>query len=374
MGTKLGILGAGQLAKMLVQSAKKYELETIVYAQDLVEPACAYADKLMLGSQDSKTELKEFFNYCDLVLLESEFYSAELLKSLCQETNTKTYPEIEGYEKLATKASQANFFHSLQIDMAPRVLVAKKSDLAKIHFEPPYMLKLSYGGYDGYGNFKVESKKDLEKTLIKISENFNNIVIVEKFLEIKAEYACMLVKGQQNSIILPICKTYQENEVCQLVSYPSDINGFGEKVIESAISKIDNDINAAGVYAFEFFETTTGEFFINEAAPRVHNSYHLSIEGFSRSQFDLLIECALGLKISDIEIRYKYLSMVNILGQNAGEDYNLSFPDIAGEFDFKIHLYGKKQAKPGRKLGHLTLFGATQNLDYAKKINKEYRI
>ena len=183
----------------------------------------------------------------------------------------------------------------------------------------------------------------------------------------------MLVKGQKNSVILPPVKTFQENSICHLVNFPAEMSDIQNEKINQYMQRIDENIEGCGVFAFEFFENEKGELFINEAAPRVHNSYHFSMEVFDRSQFDLMVECALGELIEQVHVQYDHSCMLNLLGQSECSNYHLEFPYLE-EGEFKIHLYGKEKTRVGRKMGHITFYGKEDMLDVAKKIKSEYQL
>ena len=191
---------------------------------------------------------------------------------------------------------------------------------------------------------------------------------------LKKEFASMLVVGRSNSIILPPCHTVQENSICTLVEYPSFLSDSTHNKLERIMQKLSLHIKGRGIYAFEFFEDDKGDVYINEAAPRVHNSYHFTIEAFEKNQFEYFIDAVLGNDLYPVTEVHPFVSMVNLLGHTEGEDYQLKYPNIEGEFKTKIHMYGKKECRKGRKMGHLTLYGKTHNFDYAKKINREYTL
>jgi phosphoribosylaminoimidazole carboxylase (NCAIR synthetase) len=183
----------------------------------------------------------------------------------------------------------------------------------------------------------------------------------------------MLIKGTKSSIIFPICKTIQKNSVCEIVEFPSDLSVEDAVYIENCLKKIDKNLNGIGVFAFEFFKTPTG-ILINEAAPRVHNSYHFSVEGFDFSQFDYITEILKDEDLPAVNIKHDYLAMVNILGQSNTKEYRLKLPSLPKTVGHKVHMYGKSESRKGRKMGHLTIFGNENNFQQAQIINNGYNI
>lgn len=368
----IGLLGAGQLASLIAASLVKLDVVISVYAKELNEPACCYAKYIQLGQMNDFSRLEEFFNFCDIVILESEFFDLELLKKLEAKTQTKIFPELSAYEKLCTKNRQKEFFKKCKVPFAKTSTVLNEEDTSTL--VAPVMLKHSFGSYDGYGNLLIKDQGKVSDLIREFSQNFSKQVLVEKYLDIKNEYACMLIKSKEQSYILSPVKTHQENNICHLVSFPAKIGKEQEKKIYSYMQLIDENLCGQGVFAFEFFETMEGEILINEAAPRVHNSYHFSIEGMNYSQFDLMAYIALGRELPKVQSLYSNIVMINILGQAQGENYSLTLPELEQPLEFKIHLYGKKESRVGRKLGHITLYGDKPVLEIAKYISSEYKI
>lgn len=372
MSKIVGILGAGQLASMIARSVINRGLEVAVYAQSLDEPACSLAQNVMLAKVNDRESLERFFQFCSVIILENEFFDAELLALFVNETQTKVYPEIQSYKNLSSKLEQKKFFKKCSIPMADTIEISCEKDLEQI--QVPVMFKISSGGYDGYGNLLVTEQKDLSKKVKQFSNDYSKIVFAEKFIEIKNEYAVMLVKGKNNYIMLPPVKTFQKENICHIVDYPAGLSESQSLLLEKYIQTINDKIDGVGVYAFEFFETSDGELLINEAAPRVHNSYHFSMEGFNRSQFDLIVDIALEENIENVQECYPYASMINLLGQSPRKNYQLEIPEFSDCIDFKVHMYGKKESRSGRKMGHITLVSENETGQLAQKIQQEYRL
>lgn len=371
---KVGILGAGQLALMLAESVLKKGCEVQVYAQSLEEPACSIAHNVLLGAVDDAKKLKNFFEISDIILLESEFFQPDLLLELEGLTKASVFPSPCAYKKLYSKENQKDFFRRIGIPSVRFAKVKKKEDIEEINFSAPYMVKLSSGGYDGYGNFEIKTLEELKNKVDELSNNYQKTLIIEQKIIIKNEYASMLIKNEKNSIIFPPCQTVQEDSICKMVIFPSGLNSDKSQELLNYMKIIDENLKGVGVFAFEFFEDQNGSILVNEAAPRVHNSYHYTMEAYNKSQFDLFFDAVLGHELKIPKLQHKYLSMVNLLGQSTGTDYQLNFPHFEGDFEFKIHMYRKKQSFLGRKLGHITLYGPEENFQFAQKINEEYRL
>lgn len=366
MKKRLGFLGGGQLANLTALSAIKREFHISAYCDSIDDPIVSLCSDIYIGKRDDKIKLKKFFESVDLICLESEFFDVELLISLQEESGTKVYPELSDYKKLYTKKNQKALMDSLGIQYAKTFSTSQEGD-----FQYPVILKKSHGGYDGYGNREVHSSEELAKILN--DRNFKNAFLEEK-LELENEYACLLVKGKNQSYIYDPCLTIQENQKCLFVEDGERVSNTVKNEIKEKVQKISDVLCGPGVYAFEFFETSNGQVLFNEAAPRVHNSFHFSIEGYTYSQFDMFINAIADEELYTPVRRYSHLTMLNIVGKDNGS-YQLSFPYKDELCAYKIHMYGKKESRPGRKLGHITFFD-NQNTtsDSAHWVEKEYRL
>ncbi len=370
----IGILGAGQLALLLGQIVKQKQLKLILYAQSESEPALTIADEVYLGERGNEKNLKQFFNSSDIVLLESEFYAPDLLDKLSKITETDVYPSLESYGKLFSKKLQKEFFNSLNI---PNVSFQKAETIQgvkDIKFDGPYMVKLSSGGYDGYGNFLLKNKEQILEKFHTSLEKKEVSLVVEQFIEIKNEYACLLIKNKKQKVVYPVVKTVQEDSICVYVDYPSGLDSKREKEIQGYLNKMSDHLPGTGIYAFEFFEDKNGKILVNEAAPRVHNSFHFSIEAFDKGQFEMFIDACLGIELTIPKERYSNVSMLNLLGRSVSTWPQVRFPNITENTKFNIYMYGKKEGKVGRKLGHITFYGSPNTLEVAKNINKVYEL
>ncbi len=366
MKKRLGLLGGGQLANLIASSAVKRDFEISAYCDSIDDPIVSLCQDIFVGERDDKVKLKNFFKSVDLVCLESEFFDVDLLVKLQKETGTKVYPELADYKKLYTKKNQKTLMDALGIDYAKTFDPSVEEDL-----QYPLVLKMSHGGYDGYGNKIVHSKEELDG--LRQDPRFSNSFLEEK-LDLRNEYACLLVKGLRDDFIFDPCLTVQQDQKCLFVEDGERVSSLVKMEIKERVQKISVALSGPGVYAFEFFETMDGRILFNEAAPRVHNSFHFSIEGYSHSQFDMFINAIVDSELYIPKRRYLNLTMLNIIGRDNGA-YQLSFPYKEELCPYKIHMYGKKESRPGRKLGHITFFD-NQNTtsESAHWVEKEYRL
>ncbi|MAX66215.1 MAG: hypothetical protein CME66_04700, partial [Halobacteriovoraceae bacterium] len=260
---KIGILGGGQLGFFLAKAAMAKGHSVLFYLQSEDEPANQLKASFIYGDKHDQEQLLAFFSQSDIVLLESEFYSYDLLFKLEKESGCTVYPRLDSYKKLWNKEEQKNFFSKINIPCTKYYLVKDLDDIQSLPFEGPYVVKLSYGGYDGYGNFEVEDKSALTAKVKNVFKNDLGHLIIEKKLEIKNEYASLLVKAKNDYLILSPCQTFQKNHICHLVNYPAVITQKKYNKILSIMDQIGKNLEGEGVFAFEFFETTDGFILVN---------------------------------------------------------------------------------------------------------------
>ncbi len=359
MGTlslKIGILGAGQLARMSAESAKALGHKVHIFSdRDDKEPACEFADSITTGVFSDIEKLKVFANDCDLITLENEFIETQVLKSI--EEVIPIYPSSKSFGLIADKITEKESFQNAGIEVTPFQAISNFSQLkayAQLH-KYPLMLKASKGGYDGYGNFTVKSEDELAEGFKKLGGEQGNSLLVEKFINLKKEVAIQVVRSRNETILYPICETTQENHICVEVFSPAQIEKTIEAKIKDYALKAVESIDGIGIFAFEFFIGDNDEVFLNESAPRPHNSGHYTIEGCETSQFENHIRAITGMPLGSTKLNYPITLMLNILGtQNGPSDYECIYETPENVY---IHLYGKHTSRIGRKMGHLTVTG-----------------
>ena len=344
LGSRVGILGGGQLARMLAHAGQQMGFEVHVLCREAHEPAAQVTSFTQLGSVELPEVLKKFLNSVDFLTFESEFINIDLLESVLKqmEKPPAIFPNSATMRILQNRKSQKEFLANSKLPTTEFKVVATASDLlaAQKTFPNGFVLKKVRGGYDGNGTFYVRSQKDFEQ----ITQNFPGLCIAEKFISFKRELATTAVCGEKDFFFLPLVESKQTQSRCDWVVGPTKHAAWTSlaKKIQKALDKI----NYRGVIAFELFDTGK-ELLINEIAPRVHNSAHYSMDALSQSQFDLHLLAGLGLRFSKPTLLTKNFVMTNLVGES---DQNFDFPnDLKGH----LHWYGKKNNRPGRKMGHL---------------------
>ena len=347
---KLGILGGGQLARMLALKCHEMGIKPYVLSAHAQDPAGQVTPYFIKGSLSSKRDLKHFLKQVDLAVFENEFLNPSHLQSVSLATNTPIHPTPKIMNLLQDRLSQKQLLIKHNIRTAPFVSVQPQKPvqaLAKL-FPQGFVLKKRHQGYDGQGTLIIQdldglSQQEKAKAFIKS----HSPLIAEKYVTFKRELAVVVVRNRKGHIIsLPLVETFQEKACCVWVQGP-----LRHAKAPSLIQKIEpmlNHINYEGVIAFELFETLKGELWVNEIAPRVHNSGHYSLNALSEDQFSLHIKAVLNKDLKTPIMRAGGFAMLNLLGEKQQPFSSWLVP--AG---MQVHWYGKKDSRPGRKMGHI---------------------
>lgn len=366
----IGLLGGGQLARMIALKARQMGLKTIVLCEHKNEPAALVASEVIFGSLKSEHDLKELISKADIVTFESEFIPAALLRksmagfSAIRRKNCIA-PSLDCLAGLQDRLRQKEWLCDYNIPTLDHVKINSKEDinLAFRAFEQKIVFKRRIGGYDGYGTFIVKSQNELNqfRTHFKGEESQ---FIIEPFRTFKSEKSLIFARTMKGEIcVLPMITSVQKNNQCDYVVGPTS-HPKQNKMIEK-IKFFLNDINYVGVIAFELFDFGN-ELVVNEIAPRVHNTGHFSQEALNVDQFELHLRCLLGLKLPKIVLKQPAFVMVNLLGQSARHPAIKTFPSGA------LHWYEKLENRPRRKMGHINYIGKNkkQLLELALKERK----
>lgn len=374
--TVLGILGSGQLARMTALAASELGITTTIFCSESeTSPAEHVAKKTFKGQLTDKNDILKFAEQCDFITLENEFIDQDILNAIDLKFPNRLFPSSKTFQLIGDKISEKNSFLKAGIKVSPFSPVKNKSEIilfAKTHGYP-LVLKTSKGGYDGYGNFTIKNENEIESALKKLKGE----LLVEAFIPYEKELAVMVARNRSGEIkIYPIAHTIQENHICHFVSVPADISPLIKNDINENAKKAMLAIDAVGIFAFEFFLTKNNELYLNESAPRPHNSGHYTIEGVITSQFHNHVRSVLNLPLGETKLRTPHVLMLNLLGTKNAPAELENASDFLKIPDGHLHLYGKKLSKPGRKMGHFTLLGNNpkEMQKILDKLKSEYRL
>jgi 5-(carboxyamino)imidazole ribonucleotide synthase len=356
---KLGILGGGQLGRMLIQEAINYNLSTYVLDPDPDAPCKNIANKFECGSITDFDTVYNFGKKADIITIEIEKVNVEALEQLEKEGKL-VFPQSRVIRLIQDKGIQKQFFKENDIPTAHFQLVNHPSELKSGQFAFPYILKQRKDGYDGKGVMKINNLADVDKA-------FTSPSLIEELVDFDKEIAIIVSRNANgDSKTFPMVEmefNAEANLVEFLISpstYPEDI----QKKAENIALKIATALNITGILAVEMFVTKNGEILVNELAPRPHNSGHQTIEGNYVSQFDQHLRSIFNLPLGDTRSITNAV-MINVLGEK-GHDGLAKYDGLERIMAIDgvyVHLYGKKYTKPFRKMGHITI--VDQNRDHA---------
>lgn len=354
----LGILGSGQLARMTAVAAHQHNIHIHIFCTDKeTSPAEPFAHYIQKGSFTDLDTILNFVETCDVVTLENEFIDQSILEAIENKFPNKLFPSAKTFSLIGDKITEKKTFEKHGIPVAPFKKISNRTDLIsfiEIH-SLPVVLKTSKGGYDGYGNYTLHSLDDIEKAFSKLKGE----LLVEAFIPYKMEVATMVARNLRGEIeIYPIAYTEQENHICHIVSVPAPLNELLEEKIKHYARLAIEAIDGIGIFAFEFFISQDDQVFLNESAPRPHNSGHYSIEGCEISQFENHMRAVMNYPLGNSSLRYPFVAMLNLLGTQEGIASLKPIENFLAIPNGHLHLYGKSKSKKGRKMGHFTLTGS----------------
>ena len=353
----LGIVGGGQLGRMLAEAAGPLGIKTIVLDPTPHSPAGQVADKQIVGDFTDAKQIKKLAAETDYITFEIESVNAEVLQDL-KKKGSKVNPSPTQLKIIQDKYLQKKLFQKNNIATAPFMAVKTANDIAGAakKFGYPLLLKARHQAYDGRGNAIIKKQSDISRALEKLH---HRELYVEKFVPFVKEIATQAARTTNGTIYLfPLVETIQKNNICHIVKAPAEIKKSVARSAVQLATKVAKIMKGAGVFGIELFLTRDEKVIVNEIAPRVHNSGHHTIESCSVSQFEQHVRLVTGLKQKKIIHRTPAV-MISILGNRSGKAMPKNITKAANENGVFIHLYGKKETKPERKMGHITALAST---------------
>ncbi len=351
----VGIIGAGQLARMMIQASISLGIECRVLAKSRDESAALISPNVEIGDPGDPIAIEAFAKKCDVVTLDHELVSAEGLK-LAIEAGVPVRPTPETLHYAQDKLYQRNQFATLGLRVPKFKALAKESDLLEFSSDAgwPLVVKSATGGYDGHGVWIVHSEADGQALLKQLWGNGLRI-FAEELIDIQMELAVLLARRTTGEIAMyPVVETYQKDGICHEASIPAAISDAIRVSAENIATIIGEHIEVEGIMAVELFLDSEGLLTVNEIATRPHNSGHLTIDGCSTSQFENHLRAVMNWPLGSATPIKNSAVMVNILA--AGENNPLVVMPDSQSMETAIHLYGKIP-REGRKIGHVTSIG-----------------
>lgn len=367
---KVGILGGGQLARMLVSTGHELGLDMHVICPNIDEPAAQVCPHTHVGKVDSEADLKEFFRHVDFVTVESEFLNTSLVKTALSSASNKLpfRPGIEMLETIQDRLTQKELLKKFGIPTSPFIAWNGERTIEELHsqFKNGFVIKKRRGGYDGYGTFVFKKNEPPNKKLPREPAGY----IVEAFVPFRRELAFSVARNEHDEFsVFPLVETNQVDSRCFWVKGPTKQSSY--KSLVGKIKKMMSKTAYTGILAVELFEHK-GKLFVNELAPRVHNSAHYSMDALDLSQFEAHLRGVLGMPLRDPLPLSKGFAMVNLLGDDKSNHEVVLSREVLG----RLHWYGKTELRAGRKMGHINTFGSSPDaaLKIALKWRKGFRL
>ena len=357
----IGIIGGGQLGQMMILEAKKMGFPIRVLDPTLHCPAHTLVDEHIVADFEDAAAIRQLAEKCDVITYEFEHINAQVLKELEAEGHV-VYPTATSLAIIQNKFSQKTLLakHHLPVPDFCAVSSVEEMKQAGKTFGYPYMLKTCTGGYDGKGNHVVQSEETVEESFAALGSGTLPLM-AEKFFPFTMEISVLACRSAHGDIaVYPVAQNEHKDSILDETRVPAAISDETTKNAMELARKVMEVFEGVGMFCVEMFVDETGNVAVNEVAPRPHNSGHYTIEACVTSQFEQHIRAVSGLPLGDPSL-LRPAVMRNILGEEGsqgkavvlGADQCLAIPGIT------LHVYGKEESKPKRKMGHLTATAAT---------------
>ena len=340
----LGIIGGGQLGSMLATAAKKLKIKTVVFCDDVEAPAQKFSDEFVYGRYDDQNKINEFLSKVDVITFEFENIPYETLNEINKKKTVLPKPSVNRI--IQHRLAEKDFINKFNIRTTQYVSIENKSEMDTVQNLLPGLLKTTTLGYDGKGQHIINSIEDLNQLSIDFSKGY----ILEKLVKLKKEISIIITRfSNKNYEIYEPIENVHENQILKYSTIPADIS---DKILEQSklwATQLAEELKYIGTLCVEFFIDRNENLYVNEIAPRVHNSGHLTINAYNVSQFENHVRAVCGLEQVPLK-KISNAKMINLIGDQITVYRNKQLkPD---EFFFD---YFKKEIKPKRKMGHLTI-------------------
>ena len=366
MGKVLGIIGGGQLGMMLTEAAQNLEEISKIIVLDPTEncPAAKVGAQQIIANFKDEDAIRKLSELSDIITYEIESGNSDVLKKL--EVHTEINPSPDTLRIIQDKLLQKQFLKENNIAIAEFEKIENKGELIQIidKMGLPVLLKTRRDAYDGRGNYKINSKSEIDDALDLFS---GKSLMVEKFVKFEKEISVIAARNTKGEIATyPVVENIHENNILRTTIAPGRVSEKVKKQAEQIAEKTMEVLHGAGVFGIEMFVTQDDEVLINEIAPRVHNSGHHTLQSSDTSQFEQHLRAILGMNLGDSSIKYPTI-MYNILGPGTFQgEYNVLCKKSENIY---LKMYGKLESKPQRKIGHVNIVDK-ENLGMSELLNQ----
>jgi 5-(carboxyamino)imidazole ribonucleotide synthase len=363
----LGILGGGQLAKMTAQEAYRMGMRVAVIEHGENSPAGVMTKLEFPGGWKDSQELERFIAASDIITLENEFIDPEILDVIAERRHV--FPTPATMRLVQDKFTQKTTMAAVGIPVPTFAEMSTKDDLVAFGQQHgyPFVVKTRKFGYDGYGNATIRRETEIDMVWRRFMEGEEpRPLMAESFVTFTKELAVMVARNRRGEIaVYPCVQTIQQGHICVTVLAPAPIEEHLQKRAQEIAVQCVEAVNGVGVFGIEMFLTVDDQIIFNEIAPRPHNSGHYTIEACVTSQFENCIRAVTNMPLGSAEMRVPAACMINLLGERTGSGIPDSVLEMLRIDTVALHLYGKKDVRMGRKMGHLTATGATVDEAFA---------
>jgi len=360
---KIGIVGGGQLGKMMILEAKRLGFYVTVLDPDAQCSAHSICDHHIIASFDDPKGYLELSKLTDVITYEFEHINAKALENLESEGHL-IYPSVTALKTIQNKYSQKTALKAGEIPIPKFAGVETPAEIREYgkpeNLGYPLMLKTTTGGYDGKGNALIRDEADVEKAFARLGSGKKELM-VEEFIAFEKEIsiiACRGINGEKT--VYPVAENTHKDSILDITAVPAKIDAAAGEKASSIANEVMSVFEGVGTFCIEMFVTAGGDIYVNEVAPRPHNSGHYTIEACFANQFENHIRAIVGLPFGDTSLITPAV-MVNLIGESDGTAKLLGLEKAYLDPHVHVHLYGKKQSRKGRKMGHYTVVGNTFN-------------
>jgi 5-(carboxyamino)imidazole ribonucleotide synthase len=348
---RLGVIGGGQLAWMMAGEAPALGIELVVQTPKSTDPAAPFATQTILSQIDDAIATAQLAQSCQVITFENEFVDLSALAQL-EAQGVCFRPSLKTLEPLLDKYEQRCFLKNLGLPVPEFVTLDPGNPIPEVDF--PIVMKARRHGYDGQGTAILKDRESLAALWKKWGDP---PVILEAFVPFDRELAVIAARNSAGEIaIYPIVETQQEEQVCRRVLVPAEISPSVVIECEIIARTLLDQTQAVGIFGIELFLTPDDKVWVNEIAPRTHNSGHFSLDACRTSQFEQHLRAVSDRPLGSPELLYPGAVMINLLGYEFAEnDYRDKRRHLAEIPNARVRWYGKSESRPGRKLGHVTV-------------------
>ncbi len=363
---RVGVIGGGQLASMMLPAAAKLGLELIVQTPNPDDPAALAGTKVVLGAIDDVMTTAKLASLAEVITFENEFVNLQGLQSLAS-LGVNFSPGLTSLAPLLDKYEQRCYLQQIGLPIPEFKNLTSIEDIKAVE-RFPVVLKARRHGYDGQGTFIIRTQQELETTWQKLG---TREMLLESYIPFSKELAVMAARNSRGEIaIYSVVETQQQEQICRRVYAPAAIAATVSAEVEAIARTVLEKLEFKGIIGLELFLTEDNQVLVNEIAPRTHNSGHYTIDACLTSQFEMHLRAIAGLPLGDPRLQCQGAVMVNLLGYEHGlKDYAEKRRQLATIPQTTVHWYAKLESRPGRKLGHVTtLLNQHQDLTDLKLI------